>query len=592
MKFYKNLIPLLAFFVVIASSCQRDIDVTVPDNNNIGQSLTPSPVQASLSGKVINENEQPVAGAIVKLGTQTTTTDSRGLFRFNNTTMDKYASVVQVETNGYFKGIRTFSATAGSSNFVKIKLTPRLLAGTVDAASGGAATLPNGSIVTLQPNSVVVKSTGLAYAGTINVYAAHIDPTLPDIPHTVPGSFQALDANNFRVDLKSYGMLAVQLESTSGELLQIATDKTAKLRFTIPSSLTSLAPSNIPLWSLNETDGLWRNEGEAVKTGNYYEGDVKHFSFWNCDQPFNAIYLKLTVQTVAGPLPNALVKLTKIADGSYSYGYSDSSGNVSGMVFRDEALKLEILSDCFDPIYSQQIGPFSSNTDLGAITVSIEPQYNLTISGTAVDCSNLPVANGNASVYWEGQLLSTPIVNGNFSLNVTRCASSAEPVEVIAIDNLSGQQSTTWTGSASTGSISTGPLFACAVSTLEYITYTIGGNGYSFSNLSDTVYQTNLGVSDITMFTGFTASPLNYLYMKMNYTNIAAGSTQQLLSFKSALIENGDSTTFVNPIPVQISEFGSVGQYIEGNFVGQVQGTTSPYNVYSITCNFKIKRKY
>jgi hypothetical protein len=85
-----------------------------------------------------------------------------------------------------------------------------------------------------------------------------------DIPETVPGSFQAVDANNFRVLLKSYGMMAVQLEGQSGELLQIATGKTARLRFTIPNSLSGAAPSTIPLWSLDETKWFYGRKKDRL----------------------------------------------------------------------------------------------------------------------------------------------------------------------------------------------------------------------------------------------------------------------------------------------------------------------------------------
>ncbi len=137
MKFLRLLPSLFLVFTLFAiNSCQRDIDLYVPDNNNIGQILNPSPVQATVNGKVVDENNQDVVGATVRSGAFMTVTDSRGLFRFDNITMDKYASVVTVELNGYFKGIRTFSATEGSSNFVKIKLIPKTLIGTIDAHAG------------------------------------------------------------------------------------------------------------------------------------------------------------------------------------------------------------------------------------------------------------------------------------------------------------------------------------------------------------------------------------------------------------------------------------------------------------------------
>ncbi|MFT3910199.1 MAG: carboxypeptidase-like regulatory domain-containing protein [Ferruginibacter sp.] len=591
MKFLRKttfLLPVL--ILILISSCQRNIDTYVPDNNNLGQILYPSPVQASVSGQVTDENNAAVSGAVVKSGTQTTTTDSRGLFRFSNITMDKYASVVTVEINGYFKGIRTFSATEGSSNYVRVKLTPKTLIGTVDASTGGSTSLSNNSIVTLQANSVVVKSTGQAYTGIINIYAADIDPTLIDISSTIPGSFQAIDENNYRVLLKSYGMLAVQLEGQSGELLQISTGKTAKLRFTIPGSLSADAPSTIPLWSLNETDGLWKQEGSATKTGNYYEGDVSHFSFWNCDVSANTIYLELTVNTVAGPLPNAEVKLTR-PGGWSSYGYTDSTGHVGGLVFSNEAIQLEVLDNCHDAVYSQNIGPFTQNTNLGTINVTlpVPSQFIMNVSGVAVDCNNSVVANGVASIYWEGQMINTPITNGNFSTTITRCAGSSSPIEIIASDNATLQQSHSWTGTATNGNIHTDTLTACGLSTEEYIRTTIDLNDYNYE-IPSYFMQSSQQAGLHSKFTAMNGA--DSVQFTINYTNIAVGSSQQLYSFTSAHISAGLSYMWSPTAFVTITEFGNIGEYIAGTVTNAQLVISGPPASYNISFSFRIKRTF
>ena len=232
------------------------------------------------------------------------------------------------------------------------------------------------------------------------------------------------------------------LEGNNGEQLQIATGKTAKLRFTIPSSLRSTAPATIPLWSVDETTGLWKQEGSATKGTDYYEGDVSHFSFWNCDISIPTIYLELNLKTVEGPLPFTPVKITRVNGGGSSYGYTDSSGHVGGLVPKNEALTLEVLNTCNQPIYTQNVGPFSANTNLGTITVTIAPINTLQITGTAVNCSNQPVTNGNVLIYFEGQLYNRPVNNnGNFSLTITRCSNSTGAVEIVAVDNIANQQS-------------------------------------------------------------------------------------------------------------------------------------------------------
>ena len=593
MNFFKKPPVLLAvLLLVINCSCQRDIDLYVPDNNNVGQILNPVPVQASVSGKLVDQNDNAISGAMVRSGLNITTTDSRGLFRFNNIIMDKYASVVTVEYNGYFKGIRTFSAAEGSSNFIKIKLIPKILAASINASAGGTAMLPNNSSVTLTANSVVVKATGQVYAGAINVYAVNIDPTAADIAAIIPGSFQAIDAANFRVLLKSYGMMAVQLEGQSGEILQIENGKTAKLHFTIPPSLSASAPATIPLWSLNETDGLWKEEGQATKSGNAYDGNVSHFSFWNCDVPSSTIYLELTVNSSAGSLPGTLVKITRVNTGAQSFGYTDSTGHVGGLVFSNEPLALEILSTCNDVVYAQNIGPFSQNTNLGTVIVTIPALTSLTITGTALNCNNQPVTNGNAYIYFEGTLFTSPVINGSFSTIITRCSASAASIEVTVYNIDSTQLSTVWLGSASAGTVNTGTLTVCTGNSQEFINYMVNGAQYSFASPAATFGTSAILVGNTQcLYVGgwlMGSNPYQQLDIFFTNTNVVAGGIEDLVYVRGNVM--GDSTNILTPIAVNITEAGNAGTgYISGNFTGNLTGV-NPQGNYFINCSFRIRR--
>jgi hypothetical protein len=282
--------------------------------------------------------------------------------------------------------------------------------------------------------------------------------------------------------LVSYGMLAVELEGSAGEQLQIASGKTAKLRFTIPASLRSTAAVNIPLWSVDENTGLWKQEGSAVKTNDYYEGDVSHFSFWNCDISIPTVYLELTVVTSEGPLPFTRVKITRVNGGGSSYGNTSSTGHVGGLVPKNEPLLLEIMNNCNQVVYTQNIAALTSNKDLGTITVTPSVQYSVQVNGSAVNCSNQPVTNGHALIYFEGHLYTGEITNGNFSTTITRCSNSVANVEVVVVDKAASQQSITWSSTASTGTINTGALSACGISTNSYINYTLDGVNFSINS--------------------------------------------------------------------------------------------------------------
>ena len=177
-------------------------------------------------------------------------------------------------------------------------------------------------------------------AGPVEVYASFIDPSAADIAERVPGSFMADDKDGKRVTLSSYGMMAVELQSPAGEKLQIKTGSAATITSPIPASLQASAPATIALWFVDEQTGIWKEEGSATKTGNSYVGQVKHFSFWNCDISVPAVNVTMTVKDQGGhPLVHVLVRIKRLHQNpSMAYGWTDSLGQVSGLVPANENL--------------------------------------------------------------------------------------------------------------------------------------------------------------------------------------------------------------------------------------------------------------
>lgn len=424
------LLTLLGSLFLIAS-CKKDVDTTVPPPAEFPGFSIPvaSPVTGSISGIVVDELNNPVQQAAVMLNGNTYQTDTRGLFHINNVQLDKYVTTVTVSKPGYFKALRSFSATASRNN-LSIKLIPKTLAGTVDAGTGGIINLPNGTSISFPQNGIVVKSSGVPYSGTVNVYAAYIDPTSSDFAARVPGSMMGTDSTKMYV-LQSTGMIAVELESAGGQALQLGTGKTAIVKMTIPASLTGKAPETIDTWSLDDR-GIWVKEGFANRVGGYYEMEVTHFSFWNCDVPANAVYLTIHIKDQHNnPLPNAWVSLTVPNNNTWwatTHGITDSSGTVAGLVPANLGLGMNIsanIFNCTTPLASQSIGPFSSDTTLN-ITVNINTSQYVTVNGTLNNCNGQPVLSGTASLLIGNyNYYTAPVVNGNYSIAVPVCAGSA-----------------------------------------------------------------------------------------------------------------------------------------------------------------------
>lgn len=114
-------------------ACNKYADTTTYSNDLPADKL----VTASLQGRVLDENGNPVQGAAVTSGTASTTTDANGVFTFANIQMSSRFGFVKVTKNGYFTGSRSILTDAGSSNLVTITLLSRTSKGTFSAAAGG-----------------------------------------------------------------------------------------------------------------------------------------------------------------------------------------------------------------------------------------------------------------------------------------------------------------------------------------------------------------------------------------------------------------------------------------------------------------------
>jgi len=596
MKTFFTIASVMALAII---SCQKPINRTDPaPNPNPNPNPNPTTevqvndnemVTASVRGIVVNENNVPVQGATVKSGVNTTTTDRYGIFRFSNISLSKANGTVKVEQNGYFNAFRTFVSTAGRIHDVRIQLLPKTNAGNFVGASGGTINITGGGKLII-PAAAVTDAGGAAYNGTVNVAMTWIDPTATNLSSILMGDLRGVTTGGFERGLSTYGMLGVELTGTGGQALKIATGKTAELTFPIPASLSSSAPATIDLWHFDEATARWKQEGTATKTGSNYVANVSHFSFWNCDAPFPLIDLCMTLLKGPenGPLVNAQVRIKRTINGSYGYGRTDSLGRLCGKVPKDEALVIEVVDQCNTVAFSQNIGPYNANADLGTVTVTIPTTNSLTITGTIKNCSNANVTSGAAVIYVTGGYnYSAPVTNGAFSLTIVRCAIGTVNFSVLGVDYTALQQSGPVAGSGTTGTVNVGTIQACGTSSVEYAEFLLDGNPVSFTAPPDSlmsfvqsatrsVYANRAGTSG----SGPAAS--------FSYTDITSPGTAPLLNcFISSTSNVSQQIITTSPI-VNITAVGPpMTGFIEGNFNVQMNFSGTPKTV---ACTFRVRR--
>jgi uncharacterized protein (TIGR02145 family) len=397
-------------------SCRKDEDVAdTPDNNIptpgtlVGNSRT-----VDVVGQVFDESGNPLSGATVQAGygSQSTFTDERGFFRLLDIAGFENIALVKVSKAGYFAGSRSFVPTDGQ-NRVRIALLAKNDAGNFSAAAGGQVSSEN---VTIDFASGSIALNGQPYSGNVHVAINSIDPTDTwNMSQQMPGSLVGANGQQFDV-LRSFGMAGVELTDDSGQELQLLSGTNATVRFEVPASLLADAPSTIPLWHYNETQGYWVREGEATLNGNFYEGQVSHFSFWNCDIPAQAVMCSITLlqgaQNGANPIQGAHVVITSDVFGSRP-GYTNSNGLVSGLVPSNEVLEVNVYIICGTSevlVYTATIGPLAAEY---STTWSITELPNVAlVQGQLLNASGAPVAG---YVYLEsGGFVSTE--NGSYEL--------------------------------------------------------------------------------------------------------------------------------------------------------------------------------
>jgi hypothetical protein len=236
-------------------------------------------------------------------------------------------------------------------------------------------------------------------------------------------------------------MMAVELRDESGKELNIKSGSTATLEF---PAVTSYKPSDIPLWSFNESKGWWKEEGKATLQGDKYIAKVGHFSFWNCDAPFPLIEKCGKVKFENGDPAKYFMIEVKAEGLGTSYGSTNENGEFCGKMPKGKKLTISVYSVFCNKklITSIDVGPFDNNTILNDIIIKKQNEYR--IKGS-INCSGTKPTDGIIVVMIDNQrLLYRTNENGVFDIDLSGLiCDDTKKVALFGFDNLSGATSMT-----------------------------------------------------------------------------------------------------------------------------------------------------
>ena len=559
------LLFLLLSFCIIG--CQDDNQGTTSPENSVAQNDAifmagfGAKVKHNFIGKIVDENNFAIGNADVTIGGITVKTDWNGIFVINEAEVYEDFAHIKASKTGYILGSRSLKPSAGV-NEVRIKLLKKNIVKIIQSGEVSEASLSNGAKVKFQGD--FVDAQGNPYSGAVQVSVHYLKPNSEETFERMPGMLFAQDQNNNARTLETYGMLAVNLYGGSGETLNIKSDSPATLEFPVDQS-TPNAPSTIKLWYFDEATGYWKEEGVAQRSGNKYIAEVKHFTWWNCDEPIELVDGCLTINSQF-PLAHEKVEIIRNTTGQMLFtGNVNTLAQYCGKIPKGEQLTLKVYSQCNnDVVHEEVLGPYLADFS-STITVNPATGVNHTmITGTINTCAGQALNNGFAKINKldaGGNIeisKEVSIMNGQLNYNMIYCDNSTYTIQVY--DYYGGQSTVVMPLNMTSATTNLGVLSTCEAVASNFKLY--HKNGVEIVNGSE-ITCTSL------------TPPDSYLYFKVENTAATAIKTR----LKCVSIINNSETKFeVSYGPMHTVAVYEGGWYPDSGFEINVNQTTSGWD--------------
>ncbi len=567
---------LFALLILFFSGCHDSID------NIITDPLFPSQItfRSSIFLEVVDTDHKPVKDALVVLGNIKGITDEDGFLYLANISMSE-SSYVTVEKEGYFYASRRFYPVQGKSQYVSIEMLPVSRVAFFNSGSGSQLELEHLNIHF--PKDAYVKDNGEPYEGIVIVNAQIISADDPDLSFKMPGNLIGLNGLGSIVSLASYGMFVVEMRSMSGDKLQLKQGTVAGIEMKVPPAILANAPPMIPMWHFDEEAGIWKEEGQAILTGDVYVSEVSHFSFWNCDYPSMTTKWNSTFLYDDGlPAMQLKVGLTITDLNITTFGYTNEEGQISGFVPANKVFRIEVKDPCEDIIYTGEVGPFKDSLTTAMFTIPKEGLKMSTLTGLAASCEREAIKNLYAKIDFGDYTFYKSISGqqGAFSITFANCEESKVTLSLLDYDRLKYNAPQTFSYAPF---IDAGTINVCK-DLLEFVLiqmdsfpefiifnsaeYGHGGDGYSIK-ASDS--------NDNNFFIITKKTSEGY------YPNTSCGISLNLFS---------QSVLSANTCNLTITHFGNPGELIQGTFKGNFDWGQNEYDPRSgFAGSFSVLRK-
>lgn len=556
---------LLAALLIAFTFVSCDTSENNSSDTNFSENFGAA-VSRDFIGQVVDADNHPIQGVNIKIGTTSVQTDVNGVFIINGASVNEKFAYITAKKSGYIDGSRAMVPTSGKNN-VRIMLIQDTPLQTIQSGVTSEVSIYSGTKVVF--DGAFMDESGAAYSGSVDVSMFHLTPSDENISKLMPGMLYAETASGAAAVLETFGMLHVELRGSNGQKLQIATGHSAQITLRIDDSQLATCPTTIPLWHFDETKGYWKEDGSATKVGNYYVGNVSHFSWWNCDIPNSSILLTFNfVDENGSQLSNIIVSVLN-SNGYHATGITDNNGQLSGMLPANQIFSLNLYNNNIGACspngiyYSANIGSFNSDTVLPNFVINNQNNISLSsnVVGTLVKCDNTNVTNGYVLLSRLNDFSILPVTDGTFSFNEIFCSNNTH-FNLKGIDYDTSQATDSIVYNFVSPITNVGNLPACN-SINEFISYKIDN--------SPTVLLTENLNFQINVFGAVNVSGSNPIFQKnLSVTGQSTGSgTNSLTNFHISGTDFGNIFYGINnTITYNSAPVGPIGTFADVTFNG------------------------
>lgn len=463
---------LLFLITLLFQNCQKpelnfngssNLDLELEDqifqSENFGAATT-----GNFIGSITDEHGNSLSDVQITIGNVVTTTDRNGVFIMNNANVFENFAYIKAQKMGYIDGSRVVIPKENGTNHIQIALFKKEVTAVINTLGPSEVSLPNGAKVSF--NGKFFKADGSEYNGQVDVVLNYIAPNRSNTFTAMPGSLFAQTTSNNARSLETYGMISVVLFSSDGQVLNVDEENPAIIEFPVDYFQRDIAPDTITLWYFDEEVGYWKEEGQATREGDKYIAEVTHFTWWNCDIPFDSVNLcfSLSPTNVQAELLYLVVIKRSSSNQNIFSGIVSTNGVECGSIPADEEIEVYIFNtedSCnFSLVHQEVLGGYSNDTGLDFnfidTTITTNTAVNTTINGTVTSCNGNPLGSGYMYI---DNLNVIPITDGIINVSIQNCQVSTVNLQIF--DFLANEWTIIRDVNLNGGTIDVGALSTC-----------------------------------------------------------------------------------------------------------------------------------